>query len=86
MPQRVDQSRNAAACTGHLNPQIPNVIPTPLVALVPPCPLPRLEVTKLGVHMVHAPQAGVSQAHLVRILAGVVAADVFVGAGHSERS
>jgi len=50
---------------------------------VPPCPLPRLEVTKLGVHMIHAPQAGMSQAHLVRILAGVVSADVPVGAGHA---
>ena len=55
MPQRVDQSRNAAACTG------------------------------LGVHMVHAPQASVRQVDLVRILAGVVAADVFVGAGHAAR-
>ena len=45
----------------------------------------RLEVTNLGVHMLHAPQAGMSQAHLVRVLSGVVAADVLVGAGHAAR-
>jgi hypothetical protein len=35
--------------------------------------------------MVHAPQASVRQVDLVRILAAVVAADVFVGAGHAAR-
>ena len=35
--------------------------------------------------MVHAPQAGVSEAHLARVRAGFVAADVFVGAGHCVR-
>jgi hypothetical protein len=47
--------------------------------------LPRLEVTKLGVHMVHAAQAGARQPHLVRKGAFVVATDAFVETRHAAR-
>jgi hypothetical protein len=68
-----------------LEPPDPNVIAPPFVAFVPPRPTAGLQLAELGVHVIHAPQAGVGEADLVREGAGIVAADALVGAGHAGR-